>query len=313
MPIETQFTRANGLRMAYETFGQASAPPVVLIQGLQTQMLGWPEPFCRALAEHGYCVVRFDNRDIGLSEKLPQLGRPNLLLMLVKGWLRLRRSAAYTLDDMAQDTLGLIEALGFSSAHIVGASMGGMIAQLMAARYHDRVRSLTSIMSSSGDPKLPGPTRKVRRALWSSPDDNTHEAAIQQSLTLWRLISSPRYPPDPAALEAFVRESAARGEPSSYGGERQLAALIAAGSRVDVLQTIRRPSLVIHGENDPLVPLAAGVDTARLIPEARLEVIPGMAHDLPRQLTDRLSNLIAGHLRQADAQRKASAEEGASR
>jgi pimeloyl-ACP methyl ester carboxylesterase len=291
--------RANGINLEYEAFGDRGAPPLVLIMGLGGQLLLWPEEFCRALADAGHYVVRFDNRDIGLSTKLEQPRRPKLLGAAIAARLGLKVRAPYTLDDMAHDTVGLLDALQLERAHVVGASMGGMIAQIVAAKFPRRVDSLTLVMSTSGNPRLPGPRLELQLRLVRRPPADDRETLIRHSMQTWRLIGSPRYPPDEKILRAKVERSYDR---SSYrhGLARQTLAIIASGSRVPLLRRIEAPTLVIHGAEDPLVPVAAGHDLAQHIPGARLSIIPGMGHDLPAPLLPTFSRLILQHTQEAE-------------
>jgi pimeloyl-ACP methyl ester carboxylesterase len=291
--------RANGINLEYEAFGDRGAPPLVLIMGLGGQLLLWPEEFCRALADAGHYVVRFDNRDIGLSTKLEQPRRPKLLGAAIAARLGLKVRAPYTLDDMAHDTVGLLDALQLERAHVVGASMGGMIAQIVAAKFPRRVDSLTLVMSTSGNPRLPGPRLELQLRLVRRPPAEDRETLIRHSMQTWRLIGSPQYPPDEDILRAKVERSYDR---SSYrhGLARQTLAIIASGSRVPLLRRIEAPTLVIHGAEDPLVPVAARHDLARHISGARLSIIPGMGHDLPAPLLPTFSRLILQHAREAE-------------
>jgi pimeloyl-ACP methyl ester carboxylesterase len=291
--------RANGINLEYETFGDRGAPPIVLIMGLGAQLVLWPDELCAALAGAGHYVVRFDNRDIGLSTKLEQPRRPRLFRAALASRLGFKIRAPYTLDDMAHDTVGLLDALDLPRAHVVGASMGGMIAQIVAARHPQRVDSLTLIMSTSGNPRLPQARLDLQLRLVRRPAAGDREAIIRHSMELWRLIGSPQYPPGDEVLRAKVERSYDR---SSYrhGLARQTLAIIASGSRVPLLRRIEAPTLVIHGAEDPLVPVAAGHDLAQHIPGARLSVIPGMGHDLPAPLLPTFSEMIARHAREAE-------------
>ena len=290
--------RANGIELEYETFGDPQQPAILLIMGLGGQMILWPEDFCRALAEAGHYVIRFDNRDVGLSSKIEHAGKVNLLRAGMLATLRLPVSAPYDLDDMARDTAGLLDALEVHAAHVVGVSMGGMIGQVLAAKHGERVKSLVSIMSHSGNPRLPGPRLEVRLRLIKRPTRVDRESLIQYGMQTWRLIGSPRYPVEEAALRAKVESSFDRSNyPKGYA--RQLLAVLASGSRVPSLRRITAPTLIIHGAEDPLVPVAAAHDLKKHIPHARLEIIEGMGHDLPPQILPRLQQLILGHVNAA--------------
>ncbi|MGH8458671.1 MAG: alpha/beta fold hydrolase, partial [Nevskiales bacterium] len=282
---------ANGVHLEYETFGNPAHPPILLIMGLGAQLLLWPEEFCRALAEAGHYVIRYDNRDIGLSSKITHAGKPRLMRAAIASTFRLPVRAAYTLDDMARDALGLMDGLGLPRAHIVGASMGGMIAQILAARHSERVGSLTLIMTTSGNPRLPGPSLKIKLRLVKRPPLLDRESLIQYSMETWRLIGSPAYPAEESALRQKVERSYDRGHYPA-GLARQTLAIIASGSRVPLLRRIAAPTLVIHGDADPLVPVACGRDLARRIPRVQLEIIKGMGHDMPPVPLQRITRLI---------------------
>jgi pimeloyl-ACP methyl ester carboxylesterase len=286
---------ANGLRFEYETFGSAAAAPLLLIMGLGAQMILWPEEFCEQLAARGRYVVRFDNRDVGLSSKLGHLGMPDAMKLAAAAMMRQRIEAPYLLADMAADTAALLAALGIERAHIVGASMGGMIAQQFAIDHPEKTRTLTSIMSTTGNPDLPPARPEAMQALLT-PTPPDRDAAIERGVGVFRTIGSPGFPFD----EEMFRQQAARAFDRCFypeGVVRQLAAILASGSRNEKLRGLAVPALVIHGADDPLVPVAGGLDTAESIPGARLLVIEGMGHDLPRgawpQIVDAITELTA--------------------
>lgn len=289
--------RVNDLEIEYDTFGTADADPLLLIMGLGTQMTAWTPDFCNALAGHGHYVVRFDNRDIGLSSKFHDVKAPGRLRYVINHIFHTGLNVPYSLDDMASDAAGVLDALDLESAHVVGASMGGMIAQLLTVGHPARVKSLTSIMSSSGDPKLPaaGPD-VVKQLIAKRPKTADPRDMLEHTIKTMRLISSPGYPRGDEEWRELISASLAR---SFYpqGFLRQMAAIIADGSRVQRLKTIKKPTLVIHGSDDPLVPVECGIDTARHIEGAKLEILEGMGHDLPPQLIDRITSLIARHTR----------------
>jgi pimeloyl-ACP methyl ester carboxylesterase len=267
---------ANGIDLEWEEFGDADDPPLVLIMGLGAQMIAWDDEFCSMIAARGFRVVRFDNRDSGLSTKIDGGPAPDLLAAFTGD----TSSASYTLDDMADDAAGLLDALGIAEAHLVGASMGGMIAQTLAIRHPKKVQTLTSIMSTTGalDVGQPEPTAV---ALLLSPPPVTRDAFIEHTVATSRVLASPGFPFD----EERIREVAARSydrcfQPAGVG--RQLLAIIASGDRTPALRSLRMPTLVIHGDADPLVTPSGGRATAEAVPGARLVVIPGMGHDLPR-------------------------------
>ena len=285
MPEE--IARVGDVELAYETFGARSHPPLLLVMGLGTQMLGWRAQFCEQLSERGFFVVRYDNRDVGRSTKFAS-HRPPTAAQLLR---RDRKAAAYSLADMADDGIGLLDCLGLGSAHIVGASMGGMIAQTIAFRHPDRVLSLVSIMSNtgarwSGQPSLSLYGTLLRRA----PRDR--EGYIEHQMKVFAKTGSPGFPRDEADLRQLATMSFARGHDPAGSG-RQLAAIIAAPDRTKDLATIRVPTLVIHGDKDKLIAPSGGRATAKAIPGARLMMIAGMGHDLPRPVWPRIIGAIA--------------------
>ncbi len=286
---------AAPLHIEYESLGDPQHPAIVLIMGLGMQLMAWPDTFCQQLVARGYRVLRFDNRDCGLSGRAPGKKRANLLLAMAASALGLPVRTPYTLEDMAGDAIGLMDRLGIERAHIVGASMGGMIAQVLAAKFPQRVLSLTSIMSSSGYRKVSKPTKPARKVLLSRPTDpKDPESVIAYMVEMFGVIGSPAYPSSKEELRSRIGRSVRRAyEPA--GTARQLLAIIASGDRRKLLHTIAAPTLVIHGAEDPLVPLAAGRDTAQNIPGASLLVIEGMGHDFPEGLMPRLAQAIADH------------------
>ena len=286
--------RANAIDIEYEAIGPRDGPPMVLIMGLGMQLTAWPDDFCQGLASRGFRVIRFDNRDTGLSTKMPAIGPIKATAMLAGATLRLPVRPRYGLDDMARDAIGLMDALKINRAHIVGASMGGMIAQIVAADYPERVKSLVSLMSTSGNPILPGPSPRVLRGLLRRRARRNSERGIAETIAFLRLIGSPGYPTSDAELQAKV-ERALRRRPHPDGWARHLIAVQAAQSRVRALRRIRAPTLVMHGADDPLIRVAAGRDTAANIPGARLRIVPGWGHDLPTTLLPTLVAEIADH------------------
>jgi pimeloyl-ACP methyl ester carboxylesterase len=249
------------------------------------------------LVARGFRVIRFDNRDIGLSQRFDHLGVPNLAIDSLKYAVGLKVSAPYTVATMADDTAGLLDALGIPAAHVCGVSMGGMIAQQLAVRHPTRVKSLTLIMTSSGSRRLPGPTLKVRSAMISRPKDaQSVQSVIEHYVKLYKLIGSPGYPADDAYLHERLGQAVRR----SYrpqGVARQMVAIAADGNRSPLLAALDVPTQIIHGQDDPLVPVAAGHDLARKIPGAQIDVISGMGHDLPVPLWPRF---VAGITSAAD-------------
>ena len=292
---------ANGISLEYESLGNPDAPPILLVMGLGMQLIAWPDAFCEGLVGRGFRVIRFDNRDCGLSSRITVRKQPNLVAALAAAWLRLPVRAPYTLTDMSQDTVGLLDALALPSAHVVGVSMGGMIAQVVAANFPDRVRSLTSIMSSSGNRKVSRARRDARAALLSKPRDPTDpDCVVEHLVGVFGVIGSPAFPTDRQELRERISRSIRRGYYPA-GVTRQLVAIIASGDCRAMLRRITAPALVIHGAADPLVPVEAGEDTARHIRGAKLTVIDGMGHDLPPGLLPRLVEAIASHCAESEA------------
>ena len=292
---------ANGLQLEYDERGDPGAPVILMIMGLGVQSVFWPERFCDLLAGAGFRVVRFDNRDVGLSTRLDHLGTPKIAIEAIKYALHLKVKAPYRIDDMARDTLGLMDALGIVRAHVVGASMGGMIAQNLAVMAPDRVASLTSIMSTTGSRKLPPPTSEARRALMAAPArDDDIPGAVDRLVKVLRVIGSRTYPmPDPE-LRAWAERQVHRSHHPA-GGARQLVAIAASGDRTPVVRKIRAPTLVIHGDEDPLVRPACGEATAKAIlaggGQARYLLVRGMAHDFPAPLQPQIADAIVAHAR----------------
>lgn len=288
----------QGVTIEYEDSGPQHAPPVLLIMGLGCQLTFWPEAFCAGLHERGFRVIRYDNRDCGLSSKIDPLSQPGLFPALLTHLLRGAVAAPYTLDDMAADAVALLDALALRQVHVVGVSMGGMIAQLIAAQQAERTLSLTSMMSTSGAHTLPWPSLNTLYQLVKPPPSGGREARIRHIADTLRALNSPAYAYD----EDMLWQLAAREHDRCYcpeGTGRQLLAILASGSRTELLPRITAPTLVIHGDADPLLPLACGQDTAARIPGAVLEVIEGMGHDLPPPLVPQMVAAIADHCDQA--------------
>jgi pimeloyl-ACP methyl ester carboxylesterase len=291
----------NGIALEYEVSGDPAAPPILLVMGLGMQLTSWPPALRDGLVARGFRVIAFDNRDAGLSTRIRTRRRPNLMLQIARAWARLPVRSPYTLEDMAEDTVGLLDALGIRRAHIVGASMGGMIAQVVAARHPERTASLTSIMSSSGNRRVSRAQPAAQRALLSRPGDpGDPESVIRHLIGVWGVIGSPAYPADPAELRQRIEHSVRRAYHPA-GVAQQLLAILASGDRRRLLAKIAAPTLVIHGAADPLVPVAAGRDTAQHIRGAELLVIDGMGHDFPAPLVPTMVDAIAAHCRAADA------------
>jgi pimeloyl-ACP methyl ester carboxylesterase len=287
----------RGVTLCYETFGDPADTPIVLVMGLATQMIAWHEEFCEQLAERGFYVVRFDNRDIGRSTHF-DFSPPSVGQML-------RRRVGpeqYTLSDMAEDTAVLIRELGIAPAHVVGASMGGMISQMLAAEHPDVVRSLTSIMSTTGSRIHGQPALSVYRYLLRPPPRD-REGYIERSAEVFGLVGSTGFERD----EQYIRERAGRAFDRGFdirAGGRQLGAIVASGDRTKKLGRIKAPTLVIHGTVDKMVRPSGGRATARAIPGARLMMIDGMGHDLPRGVWPQIIDAVAEHARAADGARQ---------
>lgn len=277
---DEQTIRANGIDLAYETFGDPSDPAVVLVMGLGTQMIGWPDELCATIADAGHHVVRFDNRDIGRSTHLDVPAPP-------LGQMLLRRHLPYRLEDLAADTIGLVDALDIDRFHLVGASMGGMISQIVAIGHPARVRSLTLAMTSTGSRRVGRPIPSVMRRLMTRPTASTREAAIAEATETWRVIGSPNH----IDLD-LVAELAGRSYDRAYdpaGVQRQLAAVLAQSDRTAALRRLAMPTLVVHGLADPLVTPSGGLAIAKAVPGATFVGHGGMAHDLPRTMWRELS------------------------
>jgi len=284
----------NGIELAWKRHGREDCPAICLIHGLGMSLSAWPSGLIGGLVNRGFGVITLDNRDIGHSQLMTRLGKPNLAYNGLMHTLGFPLRPPYSLADMMDDTAALLRSLGIFRTHMVGVSMGGMIAQLLAIHEPGLVASLTSIMSTTGRRNLPGPAPEVARHLISRPASRSREDRVRYNLKTWALIGSPAYPRSSADLKEFVERNLDR-RITADGIARQTLAILAAPSRVAQLQKLNVPSLIIHGDADPLVPVECGVDTARSIPGSRLHVIPGMGHDLPPQLTDHFVALIAEH------------------
>ncbi|HHP7236140.1 MAG TPA: alpha/beta fold hydrolase [Desulfobacterales bacterium] len=290
---DVAFASVNGIRIAYETFGSRRDRPLLLIMGLGSQMVQWDESFCRRLAEKKYWVIRFDNRDIGLSTHFNRMRVPDPM-EIGNAWLQGQNPALpYTLLDMAKDAIGLIEALELESAHVVGESMGGMIAQLMAIHYRRHLRTLTSLMSTTGAPDLPPPTAEVLDIL-QRPFPTDRDRYIDAFAEALAILNGPRIPVDVALARKWALQSFERGL-NPAGVARQYAAVVAAGDRTGELKKVTVPTLVIHGDADPLLPLPCGRAIAEAVPNAELKIISGMGHTLMPAVWDEVIEAIAGH------------------
>ena len=293
-------TRANGIDICYEAFGDPAAPPLLLIMGLGAQMIIWYDEFCEQLASRGFRVIRFDNRDIGQSSKMHGGRRLTPFELIKLRFFNIPVAAPYKLIDMAKDTVGLMDALDIKSAHLVGASMGGMIAQEIALSFPQRVRSLTSIMSTTGNPRLPPPTREVAMLLMAPPP-KTKDEYVRRFQKTWKVLRAGSFPEDEARDVVLAERCFARG-PHPAGVGRQLRAILASGSRKPRLHQVTAPTLVIHGKVDPLVHHAAGTDTAESIPNAKLLMIEKMGHAIPTTTWPQIIDAIAKHAHGANAQ-----------
>jgi len=291
--IDSAGIAGSNINIAYETFGRTGDPPLLLIMGLGYQMMYWDEDFCTQLADRGYRVIRFDNRDTGLSTWLDDAGVPDIPAL--KSLIARRKTgrAPYSLRDMADDAVGLLDAMDIESAHVAGRSMGGMIGQMMAIHHPDRVKTLTSMMSSTGAPGLPPPEPGVLAALLE-PEPDDEPGFVDHSVRIWKLLSGPSLSVDEGRIRDWARLSFIRGL-NPDGVARQFAAIISTGSRKDALESIAVPTLVIHGDADPLVPLACGIDTAETIPGAKLLVVKNLGHTLEPDLYPQIIDAVSHH------------------
>jgi pimeloyl-ACP methyl ester carboxylesterase len=293
-PSTSGIVPANGIQVAFEAFGNRADRPLLMVMGLGGPMLVWHPDLCALLAERGFFVIRFDNRDVGRSTHLHDAPRPDLRGAATRGDIS---SAAYTLDDMAEDGFGLLDALDLESAHILGASLGGMIAQTMAARHPERVLSLTSIMSTPAL-ALSNPKREAA-AILMQPPAASREASMAWACEVARIVGSPGYPPDDKWRAELAGQIWDQGlDPA--GVMRQMMAIYASGDRTEAVRGIRVPTLVVHGDSDPLINVAAGRRTAELIAGAELLVIPGMGHDLPRPVWPTLADAVGALAERAE-------------
>lgn len=279
--------KANGIEIEYETFGRKGDPALLLIMGLGAQLTLWPEALCEGLAGRGFHVVRYDNRDVGLSTDFDKWGVPDIMGAFMKLMKGDKVATPYLLDDLANDALGLLDALDVDRAHMVGASMGGMIAQIVAAKFPQRTRSLVSIMSTSGRRGLPMGKPEAVAMLSAQPEGPAREQLVAHAIKLRTVIGSPGFPADPVELRALVERNIDR-RYYPAGAARQYLAVLASGDRVDLLKTVKVPTLVLHGADDPLLPVEGGRDVASLVPGARIETFPGWGHDIPKEMVPKL-------------------------
>ena len=295
--------KANAIDIEFESFGRDSDPAILLIMGLGAQLSLWPEALCRGLAARGFRVIRFDNRDIGKSTHLSDEGAPDAGALVAKLMQGQAIHVPYSLEDMAKDAMGLLDGLGIGKAHIVGASMGGMIAQLIAVHHAARTKSLVSIMSTTARRDLPPATPEAMAAITTPPPSAAREDRIPAAMNIWRVIGGAGYPMSEGELRALAEHEVDRTPFDAAGIARQLAAVIAAEPRNEILKTVRAPTLVLHGSDDPLVPLAGGEDTAASIPGAELIVLPGAGHTLPAALVPIYVKHIGDFVAKVEAQR----------
>lgn len=288
---------ANGVRIEVEVHGPADGEPLLLIMGLGMQLVAWPEGFVEQLVARGFRVIRFDNRDVGLSQPFDHLGLPNIPLAALLHTLRLPMRPPYALADLARDAVGVLDALGIAQAHVCGASMGGMVAQHLGFAHGQRLKSLTLMMTTSGHRSLPKESLKVRRLLLSRPRPGATPEQRQRNIVdhfvrLYGVIGSPGFPSEPQLLRERIALSVKRAY-RPQAAARQLVAIAADSHRAVRLPLIQAPTLILHGADDPLIPVAAAHDLARRIPGAKLDIIPGWGHDLPEPLWPRLADAIA--------------------
>jgi pimeloyl-ACP methyl ester carboxylesterase len=285
MPEQLAPIRPN-FQLAYETFGNPSHPPLLLVMGLGGQMIAWDDELCAQLAQAGFWVIRFDNRDVGRSTKMEQAPLPTMWQLIGATLFNLPFTPPYLLRDMAADAIALLDYLNIERAHVVGVSMGGMIAQEMAIHTPERLHTLTSIMSTTGNKRVGQPSLKMRRRLLQRPPADL-EAAVQYGVQMWRELHGSHYP----FREEKVRRHIVRNRERGYypiGTGRQLAAVIASGDRTAALRHLQLPTLIIHGDADPLIPVSGGHATAEAVPLAEKLIIPGMGHSLPEEIWPQL-------------------------
>ena len=285
----------NGIEINFDTIGNPADIPILMIHGLGAQLISWDDEFCEQIAARGHYLIRFDNRDAGHSTHFTDVGMPDLVAYMAAWMSGNKLEAPYYLSDMAADAVGLLDHLGIKSANILGVSMGGMIAQKLVIDYPDRVRTLTSIMSTTGRPELDPPTPEAITLL-TSPSASDLAAYIEQQLASARVLNGPKYPVDEARIRRRAPLLWNRGL-SPEGTARQLVAVVSSEGRHEALQKVTVPTLVIHGDADPLVPLAGGLDTAESVPNAKLHIMQGVGHAIPMQIWDEIIEIITSHFR----------------
>jgi pimeloyl-ACP methyl ester carboxylesterase len=294
--------RSNGLDIYFESHGDEGAQPILLLMGMGSQLTRWQPSFYQPLVDAGHRIIVFDYRDVGLSDKLDGLGLPDMPAIMSAMRAGQPASPPYGLEDLAADAIGLLDALNVARSHVVGVSMGGMVAQIMATDYPRRILSLTSIMATTADPSLPPSKPEAMAVLTGRPPDPVQdlEGFLDNSVKLARVLGSPGFPTE----DGLIRERALRDYRRQFyrpGGARHYAAIMAAADRSEKLKKLDIPVTVVHGADDPLLPVDAGYDTARKIPNAELKVIPGMGHDLPAQLHLNLAAAVLGTIARARA------------
>ena len=300
IPYETEkLIDTNGIQLNYDSFGNQNDPVILLIMGLAVQMIYWDEDFCRMLAAQGFWVIRFDNRDIGKSTWLKGMSKPSILGLIAKVMFNRPINPAYVLDDMVADTIGLMDGLNIKQAHLVGASMGGMIAQLLAIKAPNRAASLTSIMSTTGDRSLPKPSMRFGLKVFSPPPKDK-QALLPHAMKIWQVLHGEHYEFDAKKISDLISSAVKRGV-NLEGSGRQLAAIIDSPDRTPRLKNLVVPSLVIHGDADPLVPVDGGYATAKAIPNAQLKICKGMGHTIPSALYPEISQAIIELIRSIDS------------
>jgi pimeloyl-ACP methyl ester carboxylesterase len=289
-----QMIKANSIDICYETFGESSNPAVLFVSGLGGQLLGWPDRYMQGVSEAGYHVIRYDNRDVGLSKKFDEAGTPDFHTVVKDKAAGKTPNVPYILADMATDGIGLLDALGIARAHLIGVSMGGMIVQQMAIGHESRLLSMTSIMSNTGDPSLPGPTPEALAVLTTPPPASDDiDSLISRLIINRKAIGGDGFVDDDAARKLATDTIARQFYP--VGTARQRAGIMASPSRTEILKNISVPTLVIHGDKDPLVPLEGGILTAETIPGARMEILPGMGHAQYPLYQERVLALMLKH------------------